>query len=168
MHRCSNERPPSISTSLAPTPFPSTMRQTSSSNGPIQVCPPISSPSSLHVRKDLFADGDDFSWNTIQRGRNRFYQRKVARRIGDQVTTIVALLTNALNVHLNLGQHVTINTSSIYFSLETLAFDALANKFLQPDDSVQIRLASSWSPNITNETIVSLRVRILPPPPTVT
>jgi hypothetical protein len=112
---------------------------------------------------DLFADGDDFSWNTIQRGRNRFYQRRAARRIGDQVTAIIALLTNALNVHLNLGQHFTINTSSIYFFLETLPFDALANKFLQPDDSVQIHLASSWSLNITNDTTVSLRVRTHPP-----
>ena len=28
---------------------------------------------------ELFADGDDFSWATIQKGRNRYYQKKAVR-----------------------------------------------------------------------------------------
>ena len=71
---------------------------------------------------------------------------------------MIKLLTAALSAHLNIGQQSTINTSSIFMSLETLSVDSLANKQLRPCDSVQIRFPSYWPSNITNETLLSLRV----------
>ncbi len=29
---------------------------------------------------DLFANGDDFSWETIQKGRNNYYQKQAVRK----------------------------------------------------------------------------------------
>ena len=68
---------------------------------------------------DLFSDGKDFSWETIEKGRNTYYQKQLANQIMTQVNKIVSLLTSSLNIHLNIGQDLIMNTSDVFMSLET-------------------------------------------------
>jgi hypothetical protein len=77
---------------------------------------------------DLFADGDDFSWETIEKGRNIYYQKQIANQLNDQMTKTISLLTSALNIHLNLGQNLIINSSEIFVLLEAMKFESLPNK----------------------------------------
>jgi hypothetical protein len=71
------------------------------------------------------------------------------------------LLTSALNIHLNIGQNQTINTSSVLMSLETISFESLSNKLIQQIGNAQISLPSNINSNINNEQTVSLRVCFL-------
>jgi hypothetical protein len=109
-------------------------------------------------RSDLFAQGDDFSAATIERGRNRYYQQQQASQVADLVTQTIAWITAALHVHLNVGQKSTSNTSSSSLSLETLSRDSLANKRIQPVANATIHLPPDLH-KFTNTAIVSLRVR---------
>jgi hypothetical protein len=109
--------------------------------------------------KDLFADGNDFSWETIQKGRTIYYQKQMASKIAAQTTATLALLTAALNVHLNIGQNVTMNTSSAFMSLETVSIESLSNKVIEQVGGSQIRLPSDFNSIINTNEAVSLRVR---------
>jgi hypothetical protein len=108
---------------------------------------------------DLFMDGNDFSYETVQQGRNKYYQKQTADTITSQVTQIISLVTTALNHHLNIGQNLTINTPSVFMSLETLSVQSLSNKQIQQVGNAQIRLPSNL--NINQNTTVSLRVCFL-------
>ena len=115
---------------------------------------------------DLFADGDDFSWETIQRGRNQYYQRQLANQIEITTARTLSLLTNALKIHLNVGQNMTINTSSIFMSLESLTIPALSRKTVHQPESGRIQLPPSIRVGSNNDTSILLRVRFsfaLPP-----
>jgi hypothetical protein len=76
---------------------------------------------------DLFADGNDFSWETIQKGRNIYYQKQMSNQINDQIIKIISFLTSSSNIHLNLGQTSSTNTSQIFMSLEKMLFQSLKN-----------------------------------------
>ena len=104
---------------------------------------------------DLFADGNDFSWTTIEKNRNLYYQQQLAEKVSDQATGIVSLLTSALNIHINIGQNFTINTSSVFMSLETLSVESFSKKVIQPVGSAQIHLLSNL---YSNHSTISLRV----------
>ena len=106
--------------------------------------------------KDLFADGTDFSSSTIEKNRNIYYQKQQANAIIDQTIEIMSLLTNALKIHLNLGQNSTMNTPSIFMTLETLSMESLSNKVIQSIGDAQIHLPENFQINLTE---VSLRVR---------
>ena len=108
---------------------------------------------------DLFADGDDFSWQTIQRGRNQYYQRQLANQIEITTARTLSLLTNALKVHLNVGQNMTINASSIFMSLESLTTPALSRKTVYQPESGRIQLPSTIRVGSSNYTSILLRVR---------
>ena len=108
---------------------------------------------------DLFASGDDFSWNTIQSGRNQYYQRQLANQIQSKTTATLGLLSNALNVHLNMGQNMTMNTSSIFMSLETVSIRSLGNRLVQQSDGARTQMPSSLQLDSHSHPSVSLRVR---------
>ena len=110
------------------------------------------------TRLDLFADGDDFSWQTIQTGRNRYYQQQLANQIELRTTATLNLLTNALKVHLNVGQNITINTSAIFMSLETLSIAALSRRTVYQTEGAHMQLPSIMQIN-ANSTPILLRVR---------
>ena len=110
------------------------------------------------IRLDLFADGDDFSWQTIQTGRNRYYQQQLANQIEMKTTATLDLLTNALKVHLNVGQNITINTSAIFMSLETLSLSALSRRTVHQAEGAHMQLPSTMQIG-TNSTSILLRVR---------
>ena len=162
MDLCNNEQRLWILTSRALTAFQTTMTPMSSPCGPIQVDPFIFSR--MHslphhcTRLDLFADGDDFSWQTIQTGRNRYYQRQLANQIELRTTATLNLLTNALKVHLNVGQNITINTSAIFMSLETLSLSALSRRTVYQTEGAHMQLPSIMQIN-ANSTPILLRVR---------
>ncbi len=107
---------------------------------------------------DLFADGNDFSWETIQKGRNTYYQKQAANQIINQVNELISLLTSTLNIHINIGQNLTINTSSAFMSLATVSISSLSNKQIQQVGNAQVRIPSNFNSNISNSSTVSLRV----------
>lgn len=107
---------------------------------------------------DLFADGNDFSWETILTGRNLYYQRQSASQVTSQMAKTMSLLSTALNVHLNVGQNLTMNTSAVFVSLETASVDSLSQKTIGQVAGAQIRLPSRWTSPIDQNTTVSLQV----------
>lgn len=69
----------------------------------------------------------------------------------------MSLLTNALKIHLNLGQNSTMNTSAVFMSLETLSTESLHNKIIEPVGNARIHLPENFQVNSTG---VSLRVSL--------
>ena len=142
---------------------PMTMTPISSPTGPIQVYhnSPFSFAATFSVRcLDLFADGTDFSWDAIQRGRNQYYQRELASQIQSKTSATLALLTDALNIHLNVGQNLTMNSSSLFMSLATVSVHSLSNRVLQQPGRGQIQIPSTLRVDSSNQTTISLRVRV--------
>ncbi len=70
----------------------------------------------------------------------------------------MSLLTSALNINLNIGQNLTMNTSSIFMSLETISIKSLSNKMIQPVGNAQIQLPSNLNSDFDNDETISLRV----------
>ncbi len=70
----------------------------------------------------------------------------------------MSLLTSALNINLNIGQNLTLNTSSVFMSLETISIQSLPNKMIQPVGNAQIQLPSNLNSDFDNDQTVSLRV----------
>jgi len=107
---------------------------------------------------DLFADGNDFSMETIEKNRNLYYQKQAAEQISNEVSQTLALLTSALNIHLNIGQNMMMNSSSLFMSLETSLFESVSNKFIQQIGNSHIHLPSNFNSNAMNNQTISLRV----------
>jgi cysteine sulfinate desulfinase/cysteine desulfurase-like protein len=107
---------------------------------------------------DLFADGNDFSWETIQKGRNIYYQKQSANQITNQVNKIISLLTSTLNIHLNIGQGLIMNTSEVFMSLETKSIESLSNKLIQQVENAQIQFPSNVNSNLSNNARISIQV----------
>ena len=112
----------------------------------------------LVLTLDLFADGNDFSWQAIQQGRIRYYQRQLANQIQSKTEATLDLLTEALHIHLNIGQSMTMNTSSVFMSLETVTTQSLSSRTLHPSGPAYIQLPSTLQLTPSNETTLSLRV----------
>jgi hypothetical protein len=110
---------------------------------------------------DLFADGNDFSWETIQKNRNIYYQKQLANEIMNKMNEIVSLLTLSLNIHLNIGQDIIMNTSQAFMSLETKSLEYLSNKLVKQVGNAQIEFPSSFNANISNNPTISIRVCLL-------
>ena len=87
-----------------------------------------------------------------------YYQKRLANQIRDQVNEIISLLTATLNVHLNVGQDLTMNTSQVFMSLETRSIESLANKQIKQVGNAQIRLPSNFQADLTGNSAVSIRV----------
>jgi hypothetical protein len=111
---------------------------------------------SFHL--DLFADGNDFSWETNDRGRNRFYQQRLATTIGQQAKEITSLLTQAMSIHLNRVQQWQMSTSSVFFSIESLPLGSLTNKDIEPMKDVRMRLPATLILNTTQTESLLIRV----------
>jgi hypothetical protein len=107
---------------------------------------------------DLFADGNDFSQETISKNRNIYYQKQTANQITIQTTETISLVTNALNIHLNIGQNIKMNSSSIFMSLETASFESLSNKLIEQIESAQIHIPTNFNSNLNKNKTISLRV----------
>jgi hypothetical protein len=66
-----------------------------------------------------------------------------------------------LNIHLNIGQNQTINTSSVFMSLETISVESLSNKLIQQIGNAQISLPSNINSNFNGDQTISLQVCFL-------
>ena len=109
----------------------------------------------------MFADGNDFSYETIEKNRNLYYQQQTADEINEQTKETISILTSTLNIHLNIGQNQLMNTSSVFLSLETISIESLQNKIIQQVGNAQIQLPSNINSNINNDQTISLRVCFL-------
>ena len=69
---------------------------------------------------------------------------------------MTALLTSALNIHLNIGQNLSMNTPAMFMSLETLSIESLSNKRIEQVGNAQIHLPTL---DFENNRRISLRVR---------
>ncbi|CAF4813661.1 unnamed protein product, partial [Rotaria socialis] len=92
---------------------------------------------------NLFADGNDFSWETIEKNRNIYYQKQATNEISTEVEQTISLISSALNIHLNLGQNLTVNTSSIFMSMETISVGSLSNKSIEQIGDARIQMPSN-------------------------
>jgi hypothetical protein len=104
---------------------------------------------------DLFADGNDFSWETIQKNRNIYYQKELANEIMNQINQIISLLTLSLNIQLNIGQELIINTSDVFLSLEAIKINSLSNKQI---GNAQISIPIYFNSSLAKNTTVLIRV----------
>jgi len=85
----------------------------------------------------------------------------MAAQINSQVTETISLITSALNIHLNIGQNSTMNTSSVFLSIETTSITSLSNKIIQQVGNAQIHIPSSFTLSTNNNTSISLRVCLI-------
>ncbi|CAF4190333.1 unnamed protein product, partial [Adineta steineri] len=73
-----------------------------------------------------------------------------------------SLLTSSLNMYLNIGQTMLINTSQVFMSLETKANEFLSNKFSQSISNAQIQCPQNVNLNLTNNSKISIRSMMEP------
>ena len=111
----------------------------------------------VDLLEDLFADGDDFSWATIVKGRNAYYQKQAADQILRQAGEVTSLLTDALNIHLNIGQNFTMNTASTFLSLSKVLMGSLTNRLVSQVQGGHVSLPASLSTNQTPSSPVSVQ-----------
>ena len=109
---------------------------------------------------DLFANGNDFSWETIENNRNGYYQRKLANEISNEMNEVISLLTSTLNLNLNVGQNCQIDTSQVIMSLESKSSEFFSNSFQKSIGNGQINLPSNFSLYLNETTKVSIRVKL--------
>ena len=96
----------------------------------------------------------------MDRNRNILYQKELAKEMIDQSSEILSLVTQSLNIHLNLGQQFQLTNPSLLVSLETLTLPSLAKKEIQPIPGVQLRFPSKINVSSFSNGSTSVRVRL--------
>jgi hypothetical protein len=71
---------------------------------------------------------------------------------------MISLLTETLNIHLNIGQNLTMNTSEIFLSLETIQVHSLSNKTIKQVGDAMIYIPLDFDSNLQENQTISLRV----------
>ena len=64
-------------------------------------------------------------------------------------------------MHLNVGQNITINTSSVFMSIEKLTIQALPRRTIRQSENAHIQLPHTIHINVTDGSSISLRVRCI-------
>lgn len=105
------------------------------------------------IELDLLADGED-----SVRTRNGFDQKALANRVLKQMTEVSSHLTRALNIHLNVEQDFTMNTSNLFMTLETLKTSSLLGKEIPSVGNARLHLPSTWNLSFDERQTGSLRV----------
>ena len=95
----------------------------------------------------------------MQRGRIRYYQRQLANQIQFKTTATLDLLTDALHIHLNVGQNTTMNTSTLFVSLETVTSQSLSTRTVRQSGQAHIQLPSTLQITPSAQATLTLRVR---------
>ncbi|UJR19382.1 hypothetical protein I4U23_022512 [Adineta vaga] len=108
----------------------------------------------------LFVDENHFSMEIINNNRNEYYQKKLTKQITNEVNQIITLVTNSLNIHLNIDQKFEINTEEIFVLLETISISSIFNKKLKQIGGVEIDFPSNFISSLNNNSIISLRSTI--------
>jgi hypothetical protein len=86
------------------------------------------------------------------------YQKQISDKINNQGRETISFLTSALNVHLNIAQNMTINTSSVFMILKKTSLKSISNRSIEQIENSQIYIPLNITSNITNDTIISFRV----------
>ena len=102
---------------------------------------------------------DDSSSTTIDQRRNFAFQKKVSGEVTEQMNALISLLSEGLNIHLNIGQEFNVRTPSVFMSTEILSTDALMNKEIQFVSNARIRLPTMFNRSVNRTERTSLRVR---------
>ena len=103
----------------------------------------------------LRADLLEFQGNEDQNLRS---QEQLASRISEQMTEVFSLVTKALKIHLNLDKSFKLNSSAVFFTLETVKMESLVGKEIRSVGDARLRLPfRSLDGNDTRH--YSLRVR---------
>ena len=108
----------------------------------------------MSVELDVLANGED-----SDRTQNLFDQKELSSRLLKQMKEVSSLLTRSLNIHLNVEQQFTVNTSSVFMSLETLKIQSLLRKEIPSVGNAWLRLPSTWNLSLQEYPTGSLRVR---------
>ena len=82
----------------------------------------------------------------------------MADQVLRQTDEITSLLTDALNIHLNIGQNFTMNTAASFLALGKGSMASLANRLLPQVGSGQVQLPSTLHSNQSDNAPVSFRV----------
>lgn len=96
----------------------------------------------------------EFDSNNLQ------MQKKLADRIQLQAKEILSILTSILAIHLNRGQEILINTSSVFLSLEAQTIQSLANKRIEQVGQASIHLPSNFRIARSSNSTVSIRSKL--------
>ena len=103
----------------------------------------------------LFADGNDYSEETIDKNRNTYYQTQLANQVHEQQTKIILLLVSALKFHLNINQNFTINTPEISMLLARMLFESLLNKQFE---NGEVFIPSQMNSTLNNNDVILFQV----------
>ncbi|CAF3507643.1 unnamed protein product [Rotaria sordida] len=124
---------------------------------------------SVWSNPNLFADGDDFSWETIQKNRNLYYQQQDSNGVVEQIDGILSKAINVLSYHINVGQTNVINTDSISMKTEKQRLDKLNSLTISQAAGTQINLpALSYcslllqNESCSNSTPITINSVVLP------
>ena len=112
----------------------------------------------LYFYIELYSDEKSISYETIQKNRNIFYQKRLANEIQEKVKKIISLLSLSINIHLNLEQNFIINTSEVFSSLKTLSCQSLSNQILKQVGNALVQFPSQFNSNLNQNQTISLRV----------
>ena len=89
---------------------------------------------------NLFAEGDDFSWETMEKNRNMYYQQQSSNGIVDQIENVLSKVVNVLSYHINVGQSNIISTDSISMLTKKIILEDLTSLNISAATGAQITL----------------------------
>ena len=122
---------------------------------------------SVWSNPNLFADGDDFSQETIQKNRNAYYQQQSSNQIVQRVDDALSKAVNILGRYLNVGQTNVLTTNSISMITQKNRIDDLNSLTISQAADSQFVLpalpyCSLLFPNesCSNSTPITVNVRI--------
>ena len=94
-------------------------------------------------------------WNRNERDD----QEELSSRVLKQMNEVSSLLSKALNIHLNVEQQFTLNTSDVFMSIGTLKIESLLGKEIPSVSEARFRLPSTWNLSLLEHQRGSLKVR---------
>ncbi|CAF1369352.1 unnamed protein product [Adineta ricciae] len=110
---------------------------------------------------NLFANGNDFSQKIIEKNRNVYYQKQLAKEINKKVNEINSLLSLTLIIHRNLGQNFLLNTSQTFLLFQTISIESLSNFIFNQIENSQLIFPSNFILNSTTNSSISIRGQTL-------
>jgi hypothetical protein len=95
---------------------------------------------------------------SIEQSENIYYQKQSANEINTLVQQINSLIVSSLNIHLNLGQNYTLNTSQTFMTLQTISTGSLRDRLIQLVGNALFQIPSNFNLSTTTNSSILLRV----------
>jgi hypothetical protein len=96
---------------------------------------------------------------TSEKRRNLAFQQRLAHEVTRQMNDLTSLLSQGLNIHLNIGQQFNMNTPGVFMFSQALSADALGIKEIHFVDNAPVRLPFTGNRSVNGTERASLRVR---------